>query len=129
MLGLGHTSVDGSSQGTCMDYSTDTASQWPNEHDYDQLVAIYGHHTDSYNSYSAPGGSDGGTCTAPPGKGCNKSGAADAAPPMGTRVHKGARSEIWVAPGRDGGLWVHHVTTVPEGWTETTGQPTDSHTH
>lgn len=129
VLGLAHTSEDGSSQQTCMDYSSDIGSQWPNAHDYAQLVTIYGGHTDSYDSYSATGGGDGGTCTAPPGKGCNKSGAADAAPPMGTRVHKGARSEIWVAPGRDGGLWVHHVTTVPEGWTETTGQSTDSHTH
>lgn len=129
VLGLAHTSENGSSQQTCMDYSYDMGSQWPNAHDYEQLEAIYGH-TDSYNSYSATGGGDGGTCTAPPGKGCNKSSAPDAAsPPMGTRVHKGPRSEIWVAPGRDGGLWVHHVTTVPEGWTETTGQPTDSHTH
>lgn len=127
VLGLAHTSEDGSSQQTCMDYSSDPASQWPNAHDYEQLEAIYGH-TDSYNSYTTTGGGDGGTCTAPPGKGCNKSGAADAPPPMGVRVHKGARSEIWVAPGLDGGLWIHHVTTVPQGWAETTGQSTVSPT-
>ena len=29
VLGLGHTSEDGTSQGTYMDYSTDINSQWP----------------------------------------------------------------------------------------------------
>ena len=50
VYGLGHTSTDGSSQGTCMDYSTSTNSQWPNGHDYEQLDTIYGH-TDSYDTY------------------------------------------------------------------------------
>lgn len=43
VFGLGHTSEDGSNQQTCMDYSSDPASQWPNQHDYDQLAAIYSH--------------------------------------------------------------------------------------
>ena len=34
-LGLGHTSEDGSSQGTCMDYSNDPSSAGPNDHDYE----------------------------------------------------------------------------------------------
>ena len=42
-LGLGHTSEDGSSQQTCMDYSQDPASTGPNAHDYEQLAAIYAH--------------------------------------------------------------------------------------
>ena len=42
-LGLTHTSEDGSSQQTCMDYSTDQRSQHPNQHDYDQLALIYSH--------------------------------------------------------------------------------------
>jgi hypothetical protein len=43
-FGLGHTSEDGSSQQTCMDYSTDsTNSQHPNAHDYEQLQIIYSH--------------------------------------------------------------------------------------
>ena len=49
-LGLGHTSEDGSSQNTCMDYfsntganATSTQSTEPNQHDYDQLALIYGH--------------------------------------------------------------------------------------
>lgn len=40
-LGLGHTTEDGSSQQTCMDYSQDPASTDPNQHDYDELAAIY----------------------------------------------------------------------------------------
>jgi hypothetical protein len=47
-LGLGHTSEDGSSQNTCMDYyhntsASDTKSTHPNAHDYQQLETIYSH--------------------------------------------------------------------------------------
>ena len=49
-FGLGHTSEDGSSQDTCMDYfsnsgsnATSTLSTHPNQHDYDQLAGIYAH--------------------------------------------------------------------------------------
>ena len=49
-FGLGHTSEDGSSQNTCMDYfsntganATSTLSTRPNQHDYDQIGASYGH--------------------------------------------------------------------------------------
>ena len=42
-LGLGHTSEDGSSQQTCMDYSSDPNSTAPNAHDYSMLEAIYSH--------------------------------------------------------------------------------------
>ena len=49
-FGLGHTSEDGSSQNTCMDYYSNTGvnagstlSTKPNAHDYDQLAAIYAH--------------------------------------------------------------------------------------
>lgn len=42
-FGLGHTSEDGSSQQTCMDYSTDLNSASPNAHDYAQLESIYAH--------------------------------------------------------------------------------------
>lgn len=41
--GLGHTSEDGSSQQTCMDYSQDPGSTAPNAHDYAQLESIYAH--------------------------------------------------------------------------------------
>ncbi len=46
LFGLGHTSEDGSDQQTCMDYSNDLGNPSPNQHDYDQLAAIYAH-TDS----------------------------------------------------------------------------------
>ncbi|MBA3781409.1 MAG: hypothetical protein H0X12_06075 [Nocardioides sp.] len=42
-LGLGHTSEDGTSQQTCMDYSQDPSSTAPNAHDYEQLAAMYAH--------------------------------------------------------------------------------------
>jgi hypothetical protein len=47
-FGLGHTSEDGSSQNTCMDYyhnksASDTTSTHPNQHDYEQLASIYTH--------------------------------------------------------------------------------------
>jgi hypothetical protein len=47
-FGLGHTSEDGSSQNTCMDYyqnksNTDMTSTTPNSHDYAELASIYSH--------------------------------------------------------------------------------------
>lgn len=112
IFGLGHTSVDGSSQQTCMDYSTDIASQWPNQHDYDQLAIIYSS-VDSYNSFNDGTSSDeGGVCNAPPGKGCNKNGANT--PPMGVRVARSSRHEMWVAARADGGLWIHHIRLAPK---------------
>jgi len=118
VLGLTHTSEDGSSQQTCMDYSSDINSQWPNQHDYDELAIIYSH-LDTYNSYddgsSGGGGGGGGGCNAPAGKGCNKVNAGEV-PPMGVRVYRGphGKFEIWVAPREGGGLWIHHVRLAPE---------------
>ncbi|HLM37780.1 MAG TPA: hypothetical protein VK287_08375 [Gaiellaceae bacterium] len=47
-FGLDHQSEDGSSQITCVDYyrntsASDTTSTHPNQHDYDELAAIYRH--------------------------------------------------------------------------------------
>ncbi len=49
-FGLGHTSEDGTSDNTCMDYFSNTGanagstlSTHPNQHDYDMLASIYGH--------------------------------------------------------------------------------------
>ena len=49
-FGLDHQSTSGASLNTCMDYfsntgtnATSTLSTRPNQHDYDQLVTIYGH--------------------------------------------------------------------------------------
>lgn len=117
VLGLDHTSEDGSSQQTCMDYSTDPNSQWPNSHDYNTLADLYSH-TDSYNSYDdsgSDGGDDGGNgCNAPPGKGCNKNGAGANAPaPLGILVHQDDHHQIWVANRPGGGYWVHHIRLAP----------------
>ena len=51
-FGLGHTSEDGSSQKTCMDYSSSPDSTGPNQHDFDQLEIIYAH-TDSTTTIAA----------------------------------------------------------------------------
>jgi hypothetical protein len=52
LFGLGHTSEDGSSQATCMDYSSSSSSQWPNAHDYDLLDNTIYAHLDNHNSYN-----------------------------------------------------------------------------
>lgn len=101
-LGLGHTSEDGSSQGTCMDYSQSPNSTAPNAHDYDQLLSQYSH-TDSYNSYTI-GAAAALTASQKSMAGEN---------PMGMRVRKGVFDETWVAADGKGGIWVHHVTLAP----------------
>ena len=127
VYGLGHTSTDGSSQDSCMDYSTSTTSQWPSPHDYEQLIAIYGGLTDSYDTYytasdGGGGGGDGGGsgCNAPPGKGCNKHEAPGGVPPGAVRVHynPGRDGNLghadYVLGDDEGGLWVFHLTLIPE---------------
>jgi hypothetical protein len=68
-FGLGHTSEDGSSQNTCMDYfsntganATNTVSTHPNQHDYDELASKYAHldttTTSSASSATIPAGSE-----------------------------------------------------------------------
>ena len=135
LWGLGHSSEDGSSQQTCMDYSDDLNSQWPNTHDYDTLEFVYAQ-LNNYNSFavldSSSDSSDGGgtdettneptdgstnsTCNSPPGKGCNK-GAGKGfyldGPPKGQLIHKGRREEVWAANRPDGGVWLHHVRLAP----------------
>lgn len=96
-FGLGHTSEDGSTQNTCMDYSNSPTSTRPNAHDYDQLKTIYGH-LDSYNSYST---SSAMTLTRTP------------AGDMGWRIRKGVFDEMWASPDGAGGLWIHHVYLAP----------------
>lgn len=99
LFGLGHTSEDGSSQKTCMDYSNDPQSTAPNQHDYDQLASIYAH-LDSYNTYSTSLASP--TTQSMVGQ-----------VPMGMRIRKGVFDEMWVAPDGKGGIWVHHVILAP----------------
>lgn len=57
-LGLDHTSTDGSTQSTCMDYSTTADVTTPNSHDFEQLAAIYTH-TDATITVAASAASSG----------------------------------------------------------------------
>ncbi len=45
--GLDHQSTTGADLNTCMDYSNALDNPKPNQHDYDELVTIYGGHFDS----------------------------------------------------------------------------------
>lgn len=65
-FGLGHTSEDGSTQGTCMDYWThptynDGISVAPNEHDFAQIAAIYEHADEQVTSSPKKGQGRNGT--------------------------------------------------------------------
>ncbi len=102
-FGLGHTSEDGTSQNTCMDYSQSATSTAPNQHDYDQLAAQYSH-TDSYNSYST-------TLAATKVTALQNAMAGDIA--MGSRIRKGVFDEMWAVPDGKGGVWIHHVYLAP----------------
>ena len=59
-FGLAHQSTNGSSQNSCMDYfsntgtnATSTKSTRPNYHDFQQLDAVYGGHTDGSTTVAA----------------------------------------------------------------------------
>ncbi len=61
-FGLGHTSENGTSQNTCMDYYSNTsATDWkstgPNQHDFDQL-AVQAHYSGTTTKSFDPNGSD-----------------------------------------------------------------------
>ena len=101
-FGLDHQSTDGSSQGTCMDYSNSPSSTAPNQHDYDELVIIYTH-LDSYNSYS--------TTSPMPVNSAQSAMTGDV--PLGTLVRKDHFFEIYVAPDGKGGLWINRITLAP----------------
>lgn len=64
-FGLGHTSEDGTSQETCMDYwpnvGDDGVSISPNAHDFEQLASIYDHPDAAATTSTGPGkGNKGG---------------------------------------------------------------------
>ena len=119
VFGLGHTSEDGSSQKTCMDYSSDPMSMSPNDHDYNLLGKKYAH-TDSYNSYdegsSSGGDTGGGTKPCNPKKpGCSGFDLPANVPAGSVRMHRGPHEETWVKGRSDGGLWIFHVRLAPGG--------------
>jgi len=111
-VGLDHQdeNFNNTSLETCMDYQ-DPPWPSPNSHDYDELKIIYGH-TDSYNSYaggSTGGGGGGSGCTAPPGKGCNKSGFnGDAG--WGLSLGRRGNSETFIRIDPNGITHLTHVT-------------------
>ena len=107
LFGLGHTSVDGTVDDTCMDYSWSQTSASPNDHDYLTLADIYAHLNDPEPEAEEPK-----ACN-PKSPKCTPFGGPEI-PPMGVRVHKGRHHEVWVARGRAGSLWIHHVRLVPE---------------
>jgi len=51
--GLDHQDESGADLNTCMDYSSKLDNPSPNAHDYQQLVTIYGSHTDSSTTIAA----------------------------------------------------------------------------
>lgn len=124
VLGLDHTSEDGSVDNTCMDYSDSPTSISPNQADYDHLETMYvaagGGPTDDYNSYDdgtgGSGSSGGEEPNCPPNSKSPKctGNAGPEVPPMGVLVHKGKNHEIWVARGRGKTLWIHHIRLAPE---------------
>jgi hypothetical protein len=113
-VGLSHQDEDfnNASLLSCMDYQN-PPYEYPNAHDYDQLVAIYGH-TDSTDSYSGggDGGGDGGTCNAPPGKGCNKAGNTGHNRDIGWGASLGRKgnAETFIRIDHDGTMHLTHVT-------------------
>jgi len=117
-LGLDHQDedFDNVALGTCMDYQ-DPPSLFPNAHDYEQLVTIY-EHMDPYDSYvtegapAAGGGSGGGACSAPPGKGCNKATVGQSNAPNGWGISLGRRGakETFIRIEPDGTRHLTHVT-------------------
>ncbi len=115
-LGLDHQDedFDNVSLLTCMDYQ-DPPFPNPNDHDFEQLLAIY-QHTDSYNSFTQQEGDSGagagGTCNAPKGKGCNKAGFQESNSEIGWGVSLGRRghSETFLRVDHNGIRHLTHVT-------------------
>jgi hypothetical protein len=101
VFGLAHTSEDGSSQKSCMDLAYNNPfSQWPNRHDFVQIIQIYAH-KDSYNSYDDGTGLSADTTNA-------------SEPAKGRLISRGPKHEIWLSPRNDGGFWVHHILLATE---------------
>jgi len=118
LFGLGHTSENGTSQQTCMDYSSDPMSISPNQHDYDLLAAIYAH-LDAYNSYDdgSGGGEDpkGNKPCNPKKPGCTGFDLPVGVPVGAVLMNRGPHAESWVKSRPDGGLWIFHVRLAPGG--------------
>lgn len=113
VFGLGHTSEDGSTQNTCMDYSTSPTSISPNAHDYQQLQTIYSH-VDTYNSYRTT------AAAAANGQAAALEDLPAGVPLGAILVHSDEFEEVYVRGRSDGGHWVFHVRLAPD---EVRGRP------
>jgi hypothetical protein len=113
-IGLDHQDedFDNTSLFSCMDYQ-DPPFEFPNEHDYEQLEAIYGH-LDSYNSYAGGDSGGGGGCNAPPGKGCNKADVPQDPPgnAWGISIGRRGQKEKFLRVDPDGTRHITFVTWV-----------------
>ncbi|WP_157443204.1 hypothetical protein [Colwellia piezophila] len=114
-LGLDHQDEDFDNKTlfSCMDYQ-DPPFPYPNGHDYQQIADIYGH-SDSYDSYSQTdegSSSDGGSCNAPKGKGCNKANFSGNNGEIGWGNSLGRRgnSEVFLRVDHNGIRHLTHVT-------------------
>ena len=114
VYGLGHTSEDGTSQQTCMDYSNDPRSTLSNSHDWAELALMYDHN-DGYTTVAGGGStSDPKPCRGGPKK-CGSSNGAVPAPKV--KITGNGKSQIWVSPGANGSTWIHHIT-LAKGFTD-----------
>ena len=116
-IGLDHQDEDFNnlSLSSCMDYQ-DPPFESPNLHDFEQLLTVYGH-IDSYDTVAGATPDEGsGSCNAPPGKGCNKSGVPDNNREIGWGVSLGRRghSETFMRIDPDGTRHITHVLWVED---------------
>ena len=117
-FGLNHQDEDfyNQSLNSCMDYQ-DPPFAYPNPHDFEQLLTIYSV-TDSYDTIAVGTNEEesGGSCNAPPGKGCNKSGVPDNNRDIGWGVSLGHRghAETFMRIDPDGTRHITHVLWVED---------------
>ena len=113
-VGLAHQDEDFHNQSlfSCMDYQS-PPYEFPNAHDYDELEDIYGH-IDTYDSYKTGGGDSGDSgCNAPPGKGCNKTGANNDVG-WGMSLGRRGNAETFIRIDHNGVRHLTHVTWAIE---------------
>ena len=108
-FGLDHQDENSNNQnlGSCMDYTSDPdgppSNEHPNQHDYDQLVTIYGGHVD--------GSGGGSTCPGKSKKWCSS--ANEDAPPFAQASR--ANGTVYVDHLPNGGRLLTHVFWTPFG--------------
>ncbi len=110
VFGLGHTSEDGSSQGTCMDYSQSEDSQWPNSHDYQLLMDMYEHLEDNNSYDDGTAANTDGKCKGGPRRCGSSKGNFEYG--KGHKIISKDKYEVWIQPEADGTLTIHHVYLV-----------------